>query len=54
MKTCCFCFRKYTGEGNNALPIMKRRCCDTCNIHLVVPIRMARIIRLKEMENDKK
>lgn len=37
---CCICGKKYSSYGNNAQPIKSGRCCDTCNIELVIPKRM--------------
>ena len=33
------------GFGNNAEPVNKGRCCDTCNFTVVIPRR------IKEMKN---
>jgi len=30
----------YWDEGHNALPVVKGRCCDTCNWRYVIPSRM--------------
>jgi len=27
-------------EGNNAEPVTSGRCCDTCNIEVVIPTRI--------------
>lgn len=29
--------------GHNALPVKDGRCCDECNLTVVIPARMARI-----------
>ena len=29
--------------GNNALPVQDGRCCDNCNITVVIPVRIARM-----------
>lgn len=39
-KICCICGCEYTGYGNNAEPVMKGRCCDKCNVSIVIPQRM--------------
>jgi len=36
---CCICKKGYRGYGSNALPISKGRCCDDCNINVVLPER---------------
>ena len=34
---CCICGRTFTGYGNNPAPIKnKGRCCDGCNLQVVV------------------
>lgn len=46
MKRCILCKRSYEGFGNNAEPLAKGRCCDNCNIKVIlerlkdVPIQM--------------
>ena len=40
-KICCICGKKYTGFGNNAYPVDNEgRCCDECNVRIVIPIRI--------------
>jgi hypothetical protein len=39
---CCFCKKDAGKFGNNALPIMKGRCCDDCNEDFVIPMRILR------------
>ena len=39
-KICSICGKKYEGYGNNAGPINNGRCCDKCNITIVVPRRI--------------
>jgi hypothetical protein len=52
MKTktkCSICFNTLNSEfGNNAEPVNNGRCCDICNITVVIPARL-NIIRSKEM-----
>jgi|TARA_X000001382_G_scaffold41093_1_gene27583 hypothetical protein len=58
MLECCICHKqikpKYLGkdndgndhyweEGNNALPIHDGKCCDDCNVKIVVPARFTEI-----------
>jgi hypothetical protein len=46
MKKCVICKKNYNGYGNNAEPIAKGRCCDTCNITKVVPARIPKEVIL--------
>ena len=39
----------YWTEGNNAQPVGEGRCCNKCNIDIVVPMRFAEIdIKISE------
>lgn len=38
---CSICGINYRGFGNNAWPVNKGRCCDTCNTLHVIPQRIA-------------
>lgn len=40
MPTCSICGKHYEGYGNNAQPVNDGRCCDYCNVTIVVPRRM--------------
>lgn len=42
-KICCICGKKFTGYGNNAAPVKDGRCCDHCNIAVVIPARIAQL-----------
>lgn len=35
-KYCSICHKEYSGWGNNALPVNSGRCCDNCNLNVVV------------------
>ena len=39
---CCLCGCEWQGVGNNPEPVdtMDKRCCDPCNVTLVIPARM--------------
>lgn len=38
---CCICKKYYEGNATNPIPVKVRgRCCDTCNITLVIPLRI--------------
>jgi len=44
---CCLCHKNIEiegtwKEGNNAAPLKKGRCCDTCNMTKVIPERLRR------------
>ena len=40
--TCCICGEECTGYGNNPEPYKHEgKCCDACNLHFVIPARMA-------------
>lgn len=39
-RTCCLCHKEYWGHGNNAQPLSKGACCDSCNLKKVVPARI--------------
>lgn len=36
---CSICGGEITGRGNNAAPVADGRCCDACNMAVVVPER---------------
>ena len=33
-------------EGNNAEPVNSGRCCDVCNDTVVIPARLANLIKM--------
>jgi hypothetical protein len=38
---CCICGETFIGCGNNPYPYKETgRCCDSCNIHFVIPARI--------------
>ena len=37
---CSICGKEYRGYGNNAEPVNSGRCCNECNILIVLPARM--------------
>ena len=43
MKKCSICEEEYTGYGNNPAPVAEGRCCDYCNTHVVIPVRLSAI-----------
>ena len=38
--TCVICGREFNGYGNNAEPVKTGRCCDECNLNVVIPERI--------------
>ena len=37
---CVICGKPIKGYGHNAMPIKEGRCCDECNIKVVIPKRI--------------
>ncbi|MDR2571535.1 MAG: hypothetical protein LBD23_14755 [Oscillospiraceae bacterium] len=51
-KICGICKKEYEGFGNNPHPIetiSNDRCCDSCNINIVIPVRL---FISKEIKNN--
>ena len=46
---CCFCKKEFKDHGNNPAPLIRdtdknpNRCCDDCNLTVVIPERLRRI-----------
>lgn len=40
LQICSICGKSYEGYGNNAIPVNPGRCCDHCNLHVVIPARI--------------
>jgi len=39
---CCICGKEFSGYGNNPFPVFENgRCCDKCNIEVVIPKRLS-------------
>lgn len=39
-KVCCICGTEFYGYGNNPAPVKSEgRCCDRCNLAVVIPAR---------------
>lgn len=36
MTQCVICGKNYSGPGNNAMPVAAGRCCDKCNIKVIM------------------
>ena len=50
---CCLCGKEKEGFGNNPYPLctdIESRCCDYCNMRLVIPARIARYYENREMD----
>ena len=48
---CCLCGEEHEGFGNNPYPLVtdvESRCCDYCNMRLVIPARIARYYENRE------
>ena len=66
LKTCVFCGRFLCSlasrngkhyirldEGNNPSPVKERgRCCDKCNLEVVIPHRIRLLNRLSKVERS--
>lgn len=39
-KKCCICGKEFIGYGNNAEPIKKGVCCDSCNSKFIINLRI--------------
>lgn len=47
---CCICGKSFVGYGSNAEPVKRGKCCPSCDMSVVIPVRL-----LKEvMGNGKK
>ena len=46
LNTCSLCGKEYCGLGHNAEPLRKLRCCDQCNILVI-------LARLRKIEAEK-
>ena len=55
---CCLCGNQILVEnsgwaqGNNAQPVKDGRCCDECNIRVVIPFRLTKS-SIKSQEDKK-
>ena len=53
-KVCCICGKVFEGYGNDPWPVREEgRCCDDCNIKIVVPARIAQLKTSEEKKCDK-
>lgn len=51
-ETCCICKEPIKGYGNNAEPVCSGRCCDKCNMDVVLPARVKAFRNSKNEELD--
>ena len=47
-KDCILCDKKIIGYGNNASPVKTGRCCDTCNINVIIPTRLGIVLEIED------
>jgi len=48
---CVLCGSLFDGYGHNPAPLAdENRCCDACNISLVIPARLTAITNRREEE----
>lgn len=44
LRECCICHQRLGNTyGNNAEPVKKGLCCDSCNLKVVIPSRMKQL-----------
>ena len=52
---CCICKKPIEGYGNNPFPVWPTgRCCDDCNVTIVIPARMALLAKHEEEKKEEK
>lgn len=52
---CCFCGKKISGYGNSCWPIYENedlRCCDKCNIDVVIRERLKQFKIYEEQKKE--
>lgn len=37
---CSICNKSFNGKGNNPEPFKREKCCDECNLDVVIPLRI--------------
>jgi hypothetical protein len=42
---CKICKKQFKGFGNNAEPVKKGKCCNSCNDLYVIPERLKQILK---------
>ena len=50
-KVCVICGKEYDGYGNNAQPVKDGKCCDKCNLEVVIPARIKKMGIKEEVED---
>ncbi|MBQ6100915.1 MAG: hypothetical protein IJL04_01335 [Bacteroidales bacterium] len=48
---CVICGGTFEEWGNNAMPVKKGTCCDSCNRHVVIPARLEAVFNVDIFEN---
>lgn len=41
-RKCVICKKEFEGYGNNAEPVANGRCCNYCNMNVVLPARIVK------------
>ena len=54
VNNCSICSLEYTRCGHNAQPVNNGRCCDKCNMTVVVPKRLENLLNppVEEYEEE--
>ena len=51
---CIFCEKEIKGYDNNPEPVKSEgRCCDDCNVSIVIPARLQNLYALRRSKNDR-
>jgi hypothetical protein len=49
VRACSICGEPYSGDGNEAEPVIDGRCCDRCSLEYIIPVRLE---ELRAAERD--
>lgn len=50
---CCICGVKLNSYGNNAEPVCVGRCCDSCNMKIVLPARYIDLMNQRNISMER-
>lgn len=50
---CVICGKEFQGYGNNAMPVKEGRCCEDCNVYVVIPQRIKEGFQRKGRSKNK-
>ena len=53
---CCFCNATIDGYGNSIRPLFRgrnARCCDKCNLDIIIPFRMLEALSRRDNCNNR-